>query len=107
MSTRLDAVLQKYPDHEEGIRLLAERDPSGNLKYLAWGAKMLAAGQALAPEVADVLDLFHRFAGQWLERTGAQVRRARRQHQSARSGSRVHSDINTYRPQDLPACATS
>ena len=78
MSTRLDAVLQKHPDHEEGIRLLAERDPSGNFKYLAWGAKMLAAGQALAPEVADVLDLFHRFAGQWLERTGAQARRARR-----------------------------
>ena len=62
MSTRLDAAIQKNPDHEEGIRLLAERDPSGNLKYLAWGGAMLASGQALAPEVADVLDLFHRFA---------------------------------------------
>ena len=97
MSTRLDAAIQKNPDHEEGIRLLAERDPSGNLKYLAWGGAMLASGQALAPEVADVLDLFHRFAGQWLLRTGAQ---ARRQHLSA-SGSRVHPDINTYRPQDF------
>ncbi len=60
MSTRLDAVLQKHPDYEEGIRLLAERDPSGSLKYLAWGGAMLASGQALAPEVADVLELFHR-----------------------------------------------
>src|SRR5271156_2122703 len=99
MSTRLDLVLQKYPDHEDGIRVLAERDPSGNLKYLAWGAKMLAAEQALAPEIADVLDLFHRFAGQWLERTGAQVRRARRLRQSP--SSQVHPDINTYRPQDF------
>jgi hypothetical protein len=102
VSTRLDSVLQKHPDHEEGIRLLAERDPSGNLKYLAWGAKMLAAGQALAPEIADVLDLFHRFAGQRLERTGAQVRRARRAHQRLNGdGNRVHPDINTYRPQDF------
>src|SRR5208337_4711465 len=86
-------------DHEAGIRVLAGRDPSGNLKYLDWGAKMLAAEQALAPEIADVLDLFHRFAGQWLERTGAQVRRARRLHQSP--SSQVHPDINTYRPQDF------
>ncbi len=100
MSTRLDAVLQKHPDHEEGIRLLAERDPSGNLKYLAWGGAMLASGQALAPEVADVLELFHRFAGQWLERTGAQARR-RRTVNSGRGGDRVHPDINTYRPQDF------
>jgi hypothetical protein len=100
MSTRLDSVLQKHPDHEEGIRLLAERDPSGNLKYLAWGAKMLAAGQALAPEVADVLDLFHRFAGQWLPRSGAQARRRAGLHRVT-SGNRVHPDINTYRPQDF------
>ena len=97
MSTRLDAAIQKNPDHEEGIRLLAERDPSGNLKYLAWGGAMLASGQALAPEVADALDLFHRFAGQSLPRTGAQLRRARRQS----PGKRVHPDINTYRPQDF------
>ncbi len=62
MSTRLDLALQKHPDHEVGIRLLAERDPSGNLKYLDWAGKILASGQALAPEVSDVIDLFHRFA---------------------------------------------
>ena len=60
MSTRLDLTIQKHPTHEEGIRLLAARDPSGNLKYLDWGAKILASDQALAPEVADVLELFHR-----------------------------------------------
>jgi len=30
MSTRLDLALQRHPDHEEGIRLLASRDPSRN-----------------------------------------------------------------------------
>lgn len=80
MSTRLDLVLQKHPDQEAGIRVLAGRDPSGNQKYLAWGGAMLASGQALVNEVANVLDLFHRFAGQ---------RRV------------LHPDINTYRPQDF------
>jgi hypothetical protein len=87
MTTRLDLTIQKHPDHEEGIRLLSQRDPSGNLKYLDWGAKMLAAGQALAPEIADVLDLFHQFSG-------------RRLH-PRRRGTTIRSDIYTYRPQDF------
>src|SRR5258706_2076984 len=77
MSTRLDLVLQKLPEHEEGIRLLASRDPSGNLKYLDWGAKVLESGQALAPEVADIIELFHRFRGL------------------------VRPDLYTYQPKDL------
>ena len=85
MSTRLDLTIQKHPTHEEGIRLLAARDPSGNLKYLDWGAKILASGQALPPEVADVLELFHRFASQRVQRSSAYVR----------------PDIYSYRPQDL------
>ena len=94
MTSRLDAVLQKYPEHEEGIRLLASRDPSSNLKYLDWGAKTLASGQALAPEIADVIELFHRFAGQPVH--VAERPRARR-----RRGRRVQRDIYVYRPQDL------
>lgn len=92
MATRLDLVLEKHPDHEDEIRLLASRDPSGNLKYLDWAGKILASGQALAPEIADVLDLFHQFAGRFLDerRRGKRVR-----------GKRVHPDIHTYRPQDL------
>jgi hypothetical protein len=93
MTTRLDSAIQKHPDHEEAIRLLASRDPSGNLKYLDWGAKMLAAGQALAPEIGDVLDLFHRFRGLVPER--------RRLRQAIRD--RIHPDINSYRPQDFAA----
>jgi hypothetical protein len=92
VSTRLDLALQKYPGHEEGIRQLAALDPSGNLKYLDWGAKMLASGQALAPEIADVIELFHRFAGR---RFGG------RGHRHARKGDWIHPDIYTYRPQDL------
>jgi len=88
MSTRLDLVLQKHPDHEEGIRLLASRDPSGNLKYLDWGAKILVSKQALALEVADVLELFHKFQGRYFGK---------------RREQRVRPDIYTYHPQDLAA----
>lgn len=84
MSTRLDAVLKKYPEHEEGLRLLASRDPSKNFKYLDWGAKMLASKQALAPEIADITELFHQFHGRF-----------------GRRRERIRSDIYTYRPQDL------
>ena len=98
MSTRLDLTLQKHPDHEEGIRLLASRDPSGNLKYLDWGAKVLASGQALAGEIADVLELFHQFAGHGI-----------RQHQrpGRRAPIRISPDLYSYRPQDLAGLRTN
>lgn len=100
MTTRLDLALQRHPEHEAGIRLLAERDPSGNLKYLDWAGKMLASGQALASEIADVLDLYHRFRGELI---GVPVRnRHTREHQK-----RIHPDIHTYRPQDLANLRTS
>jgi len=86
MSARLDLVLKRYPNHEEGIRALASRDPSGNLKYLDWSAKALDSGQALASEIADVVDLFHRFNGQ---------------RYGKRRQNRVSTDIHSYRPQDL------
>jgi hypothetical protein len=92
VTTRLDLALQRYPDHEAAVRLLAERDPSGGkLKYLDWGARVVASGQALAGEVADVLDLYHRFAGQSLAPAGRR----------SRPGQRVHPDLYTYRPSDL------
>lgn len=87
MTTRLDLVLQKHPDHEDGIRLLASRDPSGNLKYLDWGAKILSSKQALAPEVADVLELFHQFGGR------GELYRNRR--------IAIRSDIYSHRPKDF------
>lgn len=94
MTTRLDLAIEKYPAHEEGLRLLASRDPSnGKLKYLEWSAKMLASGQALAPEISDVVELFHQFAGRSLEVAGRRRR--------APESQRVHPDIHTYRPQDL------
>ena len=102
MSARLGLVLQKWPEHEAGIRLLASRDPSGNLKYLDWGAKMLASGQALAPEIADVLELFHRFKGQWVHAAGQ-----RAPHRPRSGQNRIHPDIHTYRPQDLATLRTN
>ena len=85
MSTRLDLVLQKYPEHEEQIRLIASRDPSGNLKYLDWGARMLASRQALTKEIADVIDLFHQLSGQ----------------RFGRGRERIRSDIYAYRANEL------
>ena len=102
MSTRLDLVIGKFPEHEAAVRALAARDPSGNLKYLDWGAKMVASGQALAPEVGDVIDLFHQFGGQ---RVNVRVlpahgrRRRRTRAQAAKDW--IRPDIYTYRPQDL------
>ena len=90
MSTRLDLTLQRFPEHEEGIRLLAARDPSGNLKYLDWSARMLAAKQALAGEVADVVDLFHQFSRQ---------QPSARRHRSRDLA--IRPDLYSYRPQDL------
>jgi hypothetical protein len=92
MTTRLDLTLQKHPTQEANIRLLAARDPSGNLKYLDWGAKILASGQALAGEIADVLDLFHLFAG----RRANPVARG-----SRRASIAIHTDIYSYQPEDL------
>jgi hypothetical protein len=83
----LDLVLQKHPEHEEGLRLLASRDPSKDLKYINWGAKMLASGQALAPEIADIVELHHQFRG--------------RPTASYPSRKRIEADIYVYRPQDL------
>jgi len=90
MSTRLDVLLQKHPEHEEPIRALAARDPSGSQKYLGWGVKMLVARQALAPEIADVIDLFHQFAGRWIN-DGVR----------ARARVQIRPDIYSYRPQDM------
>jgi hypothetical protein len=103
MSTRLDLVLQKHPDHADGIRLLASRDPSGNLKYLDWAGKVLASGQALAPEIADILELFHKFRGQ----TPNPVPHGARHNRRAPRSERIHPDIHTYRPHDLANLRTN
>ena len=96
MTTRLDLAIQKHPDHEEAIRLFAERDPSGNLKYLAWQVKVLESGQALAPEIADVVEGFHRH------------RAGHSRFGRGRSGGRsveplLRPDIYAYAPGDLAA----
>ncbi|MBM4270530.1 MAG: hypothetical protein FJ144_28645, partial [Deltaproteobacteria bacterium] len=93
MSSRLDSVLQKHPDHAEGIRLIAARDPSKNLKYLDWSAKVLASGQALAPEIADVVELFHEFKGHALPSKRGKDGRVHLE--------RIAHDLYTYRAQDF------
>jgi hypothetical protein len=59
--SRLDLVIERHPDREAQVRFLASRDPSGTLKYLQWQVNVLASGKAPATEIADVVDLFHKF----------------------------------------------
>jgi 3-methyladenine DNA glycosylase AlkC len=59
---RKNQALKKYPEYKQEIEYFIQRDPSKNLKYLAWELKILSSGQALAPEIADVVDLFHRYS---------------------------------------------
>jgi len=56
---RKEDIQAKYPelDLSEFIR----RDPSGNLKYLEWEAKILQSGKAMAPEICDVVELFDKY----------------------------------------------
>jgi hypothetical protein len=95
VGTRVDLAVERHPEHEQGIRLFVERDPAGNLKYLNWQIKVLASGQAPATEIADVVDLFHKFSG----------RRHTHPHPShiAQRRATVRSDLYSYRPQDLTA----
>lgn len=56
---RKEEIQQKYPNLD--LTELINKDSSGNLKYLDWEARVLFAGKALAPEIADVINLFHKY----------------------------------------------
>jgi hypothetical protein len=58
---KLENLQTKYPDHADEIKELSERDPSSTKKYLEYAVKVLVSGQALAPEIGDVIVLFHKF----------------------------------------------
>ena len=98
MTTRIDMLVQKHPDHEEGIRALAGRDPSnGKLKYLDWSVRVLVSGQALAGEITDVIDLFHKFA------PGAGLIGFHHPRRRRRSKMELRRDLYSYRPQEFTA----
>ncbi len=59
---RKEDALKKYPELSKDIDYFIQRDPSGNLKYLDWELKILHSKQALAPEIADVVDLFDKYS---------------------------------------------
>ena len=61
LGSRKDDALKKFPQFEKETELFEERDPARNLKYLDWELKILNSGQALAPEICDVVDLFHKY----------------------------------------------
>ena len=53
-------LIEQHPDFAKDIEFLASKDPAGNLKYLEWELKVLQARKAMAPEIADVIELFHK-----------------------------------------------
>jgi hypothetical protein len=55
----IEDLKKKYPNLSSSIDLFIKRDPTK--KYLPYEVKTLASGQALENEIADVIDLFHRF----------------------------------------------
>ena len=63
---RIDDVKKKYPDLDEKglLDILIDKDPSGNQKYLAWAAKMLAQREDPTSQTADYaaanIDLYHK-----------------------------------------------
>jgi hypothetical protein len=52
---RLEDVIARYPEDEETVRLLAQNDPSGNLKYLAWMSKQAITLKEPAEEVTSLV----------------------------------------------------
>jgi len=75
---RKEEILKKYPKYEKDVEYFISRDPSHSLKYIDWQMKILQSKQALAREIADVTDLFHKH-GRQLEKK----------------------DINQYEPTDF------
>ena len=66
---RLEDVIAKYPEYEKQAQRLAARDPSGNLKYLAWEMTqvidMVNSGKSLfgiETTIATIIDRFHQLA---------------------------------------------
>src|SRR5690606_38921767 len=54
-------VINKYPNLKNDISYLANKDPSGNLKYLDWMTKILSSNQVDKDEISHVIELFHKF----------------------------------------------
>jgi len=61
LASRISDLKNKYPEYADKIDMLARRDPSGNHKYLPYAVKTLVSGKALENEIADVVDLFHKY----------------------------------------------
>src|SRR5690606_13680794 len=52
LAGRLDDVINKYPNLKNDISYLANKDPSGNLKYLDWMTKILSSNQVDKDEIS-------------------------------------------------------
>ncbi len=57
---KVDDLQLKYPEFKNQIKYLSDNDPTGNNKYLDYAVKVLVSKQALEPEIADVIKLFHK-----------------------------------------------
>jgi len=56
-----EKALHKFPEFAKEIELFISQDPSSSKKYLEWQLNILKSQPALAPEIADVTNLFHKY----------------------------------------------
>ncbi len=57
---RLAEMHQRYPGAEATIKLIADKDPAGNQKYLGWQLKQVLELREPLEEVVDLVKHFHR-----------------------------------------------
>lgn len=99
---RLEDVKAKYPGHEELIDLLAQEDPSGNNKYLAWMVKhAIGKGQDTQIPTADlIVDTVKNFdvSGDRLKKEGKSF-----DINSYKSVQQVIDTLNSLKRRDAPS----
>lgn len=62
IESRLSDVKKRYPEHHDSIDKIAEYDPSGNYKYLAWMVKRIIKGGEDENNVVKAVEAFHKNA---------------------------------------------
>jgi len=66
IAMKKQAAIALQPDARDDdlsrvVKYFESRDPSGNKKYLKWEIYVYLSGQALEPEIADIVNLFHKY----------------------------------------------
>ena len=73
MRKQARADLKESLNKEDGgiskiVAYLKRRDPSGRLKYIEWEVYIYRSNQARETEIADIVDLFHKYGSQLVKK---------------------------------------